>query len=261
MKKKKHQKPKHSNKQLPGSGVSTSFRKHVLPPLLGLFTMFVVLAWFNSQLIASKLAALTYKAPANVAAADEIAAQHKPDPNAPSRILINGIDVEAPVLFDQTTVNEANFQKALQNGVVHYPNTAKPGQPGNVVIFGHSSGQVWAPGNYKFIFSRLEKLKNEDKIFVDFQGFRYIYRVTESKVVPPTDLSVLNPTEENTLTLITCTPVGTNTNRLIIVARQVSPNPAQSTQPAEPAHAPHTELNQLPGNTPSSWRTITSVFN
>src|SRR4030095_4689134 len=136
--------------------------------------------------------------------------------NAPPKIIINKINVNAPVVFDQTTVNEGNFQKALQHGVVHYPNTALPGQQGNVVIFGHSSGQWWAPGDYKFIFSLLDKMSVNDEIVLDYKGMRYIYKVTSTQVVSPDTVSVLNqPPNEHALTLITCTPVGTNLKRLI----------------------------------------------
>jgi sortase A len=61
---------------------------------------------------------------------------------------------------------------------------------------------------------------------VDFKGKRYIYRVTTTKVVTPNDVSVLGQTKTPTLTLITCTPVGTSKNRFIVQARQVSPDPS-----------------------------------
>lgn len=248
---------KPDSSQLPGSRVETSFRKHIFPPLMGLFSMLVVLAWFNSQLIASKISTWTYKPPTEVVAKDETAAQHKPDPSAPSSIIINGIAVEAPVIYDQITVNEANFQTALQKGVVHYPNTAVPGEPGNVVIFGHSSGQVWAPGDYKFIFARLEKLKPGDKIFLDYQGQRYTYEINELRVVKPTEMSVLKQDAGHNLTLITCTPVGTNTNRLIVSAKQITPKPNQNLQPSTTLDS---EIQSLPGSSPALVDVFRDIF-
>ncbi len=249
---------KQSKNDLPGSHVRLSFRKHLLPPLVGLGMMIGVAGLLNSQFIVAKVTDLTYKPPANTAALDTKLTNSHPDPNAPSKLTITSIAVEAPVLFDQNTVNEGNFQKALRSGVVHYPNTAVPGKPGNVVIFGHSSGQAWAPGNYKFIFTHLGNVVNNQKIFLDYQGTRYIYRIISTKIVPPTDISVLDPTTENTLTLITCTPVGTNKNRLIVTAKQIVPTPAPAATAAPPSR---TEVEHLPDSTnPSLWKTIRDLF-
>jgi sortase A len=143
------------------------------------------------------------------------------------------INVDAPVVTDMRSYDPGAVQSALQRGVVQYGVTANPGQKGNVVMAGHSSGQLWAPGEYKFVFTMLDKLVRDDRIIVDYKGTRYIYRVDSTRVVPPTDLTVLQQTEEPQLTLITCTPVGTNKNRLIVTARQVSPAPDTAT-PLQP---------------------------
>ena len=143
-------------------------------------------------------------------------------------ISIPKINVFSPVVYEPS-ITEGNVQKALESGVVHYGNTPMPGQPGNSVIFGHSSNDWWEPGNYKFIFGLLDKLAPGDRFSVDYQSQRYIYEVTGSKVVAPTDISVLNPTAEPTMTLITCTPPGTSLKRLIITAKQVDPVPTLRT--------------------------------
>jgi sortase A len=222
----------------------------------------VVAGVLNSQFIVAGVTKVTYKPPARSEVVDndkKLAETPPPDPNAPSKLAINSIGIEAPVLYDQATVNEANFQKALRNGVVHYPNTAVPGQPGNVVIFGHSSGQAWAPGSYKFIFTHLQDMLDGQNIFLDYQGTRYVYQVTSKKVVPPTDISVLDPTAENTLTLITCTPVGTSKNRLIITAKQIAPVP--SAPQSDTAAHPSTEIHQLPTTVnPSFWSAVRDLF-
>jgi sortase A len=76
----------------------------------------------------------------------------------------------------------------------------------------------------------LDKLASNDRIYVDYKGTRYIYRISSTKVVPPTDISVLNHGDDPQLTLITCTPVGTNKNRLIVQAKQISPDPGTATE-------------------------------
>lgn len=244
-----------------GDSVKVSFKRHILPPLFGVLAMVLVLGVFNSQFIAAKISASTYTPPSTTATQekDETTAKKPVDPNQPAKITINNISVNAPIIFDEKQIDETSFQLALRRGVVHYPYTAVPGQAGNVVIFGHSSGQVWAPGEYKFVFSRLEKLAPGYKLFIDYRGVRYSYEVTGTKVVPPTDVSVLRQTKDNTLTLITCTPVGTDKNRLIVSAEQIDPVP--ETKKVQKAPAEITEVNRLPDSQgPSLWESIKAWF-
>jgi sortase A len=245
---------------LEGSRVKTSFKKHFMPPLTGALVGFGVLMLLNTQFLATKAANITYQAPVAVAAQDETTKKAKPNPNAPAQIIINGIKVKAPVMYNQKTVNETNFQIALRSGVVHYPNTSVPGVRGNVVIFGHSSGQVWAPGKYKFVFTHLDKLKGGDKIFVDYQGTRYTYEVKAKKVVAPSDVTVLGQTTDNILTLITCTPVGTSKNRLIVTAKQIDPIPEHEQKPTTTQQPALTEQELPNSESPSLWDSIKALF-
>jgi LPXTG-site transpeptidase (sortase) family protein len=150
---------------------------------------------------------------------------------AENTISIPKINVKAPVNYEPS-IQEAAIQKSLETGVVHYGNTQKPGENGNVAIFGHSSNDWWEPGNYKFVFVLLDKLAPGDKVTVDYQSKRYVYEVTGSRVVEPTEVSVLNRTPTPTLTLITCSPPGTSLKRLVVTAKQISPDPSQATSVA-----------------------------
>lgn len=145
-------------------------------------------------------------------------------------IIIAKIGIRAPVIYD------ANFDaiiERLRTGVVRYEGTADPGQVGNVVIVGHSSDFPWSTGQYKTIFALLDKLIIGDEITLPFGQNRYIYRVTESKIVKPNNLTVLQRTATPTLTLISCYPVGTALNRLVIIAT-LSDGPVGTTQATEP---------------------------
>jgi LPXTG-site transpeptidase (sortase) family protein len=164
---------------------------------------------------------------------------------AANTITIPKINVHAPVIYEPSVI-EADVQRALENGVVHYGNTAVPGQAGNSVIFGHSSNDWWEPGNYKFVFVLLDKLAPGDRFTVDYQSKRYTYEITGSKVVEPTDIGVLNQTTEPTFTLITCTPPGTSLRRLVVTAKQVDPSPAQVVTKATPTPGATTESSNLP---------------
>jgi sortase A len=250
---------KKKKQKLPGTHVKLSFKKHLVPPLAGLAVAALVFGFFSSSLLSARIEYYIQQHRPQTYASTAQAAGVPIDKNA-HQIKIEKINVDAPVIYDQTVVNQTAFLQALHNGVVHYPGTALPGQQGNVVIFGHSSGQWWAPGNYKFVFTLLNKAAIGDRIFLDYQGKRYIYRVYNTKVVPPTDLSVLNQGSNNTLTLITCTPVGTSTNRLIVQAQQIVPKLPNNTASTQAAKLPANAQGNLPGNSGSFWSDLKNRF-
>lgn len=214
-----------------------SFRHNILPPLLGILVMLGVLGLLNTQWIIAQVQYRFIKAPPIPIA---VASSNAIDPNSPPKIVIPKLNLSAPIITDEKSYDEEKVQLALRKGVVQYGTSANPGQKGNTVIIGHSSGQLWAPGDYKFVFTLLDKLEKNDRILVDYKGIQYVYRVESSKVVIPTNISVLQPTNEPRLTLITCTPVGTSKNRLVITARQVSPKPDTATALSEEQTKPIT---------------------
>ena len=119
---------------------------------------------------------------------------------------------------------EADIQNSLRDGVIHYPGTALPGDGGNVVITGHSSYYAWEPGSFKDVFALLHDVKMGDRVVLYFNQKKFVYEVFNIKVVLPKDVDVLGPTPGEQLTLITCTPIGTNLKRLIVEARLVEKN-------------------------------------
>ena len=250
-------KPRRQKKaELAGGRINLHIKKQLLPPLAGILVAVLVFGFFNSQWLSARIAYyLDSRQPPAVLDAQTIAS--KIDKNAPPRLKINRINVDAPIIFESRN-NEAVFLDDLKHGVVHYPNTANPGQTGNVSIFGHSSGQWWAPGDYKFIFTLLDKVKLGDRIFIDYKGTRYIYKVTATKVVEPNDLAVLNQGSDNKLTLITCTPVGTSDKRLIVTAEQFVPKVGNNVNATtEKATQPPTSTTgKLPGNDSSFWHNL-----
>ena len=118
---------------------------------------------------------------------------------------------------------EKQIQGGLQDGVVHYPGTAKPGQFGNVFITGHSSYYPWDPGEFKDVFALLGKLEVNDQFIVYYDQKKFIYKIYDKVEVQPDDVSVLEqPHDKKVATLMTCTPVGTALRRLIIKAEEIS---------------------------------------
>ena len=125
------------------------------------------------------------------------------------KIIIPKINVEIPVVYGVNTIEEDDIQKALEDGVVHYADTAKPGENGNSVIVGHSSNNIFNKGDYKFAFVLLSRMETNDTFYLHKDGKRYTYRVYKKEVVSPTDVSVLSITDKPaTATLITCDPPG-----------------------------------------------------
>ncbi len=116
---------------------------------------------------------------------------------------------------------ESDIQSALREGVVHYPGTAQPGDQGNVVITGHSSYFPWDAGRFKDVFALLHEIIIGDQVIVFHDQEKYTYEVYDTEVVMPDKVEVLTQQGEDRLTLITCTPVGTNLKRLIVYAKPV----------------------------------------
>ena len=180
------------------------------------------------------------------------------DPNASLQVgpepllIIPKINVNVPVNYDAAP-DQASQLKAMENGVAWFgiPGAnSKPGQVGNTVISGHSSNDFIDGGSYKFVFALLERLKPGDIFYLNYEGTRYTYTVTKTKVVRPTEVSSLvYPTTKPEVTLITCTPLGTALNRLLVTAEQISPNPASAA--SAPAADTQSESGVMPGNSPT----------
>lgn len=180
------------------------------------------------------------------------------DPNASLTVsddpllIIPKINVNVPVNYD-TKPDQASQLKAMENGVAYFGiagANSKPGQVGNTVISGHSSNDFIDGGNYKFVFALLERLKKGDIFYLHYEGIRYTYSVTGTQVVKPNNVRALvYETDKPIVTLITCTPLGTALNRLLVTAEQVSPNPARAS--AAPTTSSSQDDSVMPGNSPT----------
>lgn len=243
----------------PGSHVKLSFKKHLLPPLAGLAVAIVIFGFFSANLLSGQVA---YYLQSRRLSRQPVAGplNQTSARQDTSQIIIQKINLETPVNFTETRVSQAAFQQDMRQGVVHYPGTALPGEEGNVVIFGHSSDAWWAPGQYKYVFVLLNKLTNDDLVAVDYQGQRYVYRVYNVKLVKPTELKVLNQSSAHDLTLITSAPVGTNSKRLVISARQTVPEALVDIGFNQAASQPPLTTNELPGASGPFWTNFKQLF-
>ena len=175
-----------------------------------------------------------------------------PDP----RLIIPKLNVDVPVAF---SISTDEVMSAMNHGVAQFSipgANALPGQIGNLVITGHSAGDIYSSNPYKFIFSGLERLEVGDLIYINYESTRYTYQLTKKEVVEPTNVEALiYDTDKPMLTLITCTPLGTSRYRLLVTAEQISPDP----NPDNVA-APTTEVTDsgttMPANEPSFFESI-----
>jgi sortase A len=119
-------------------------------------------------------------------------------------LVIPAIGVDAPVVHGVDG-------ESLKLGVGHYDGSVNPGEVGNVVLAGHNDV-------YGEVFRNLDQLETGDELTLYSRLGEYRYRVRGWRIVEPSDVSVLDPTETPTLTLISCYPYRIDTQRIIVVA-------------------------------------------
>ncbi|MGB4420190.1 MAG: sortase [Candidatus Saccharimonadales bacterium] len=224
--------------------------RHFWPILTGLSVILIFLFLQYNRLIFSNI--IAYVSPGNIDPQNIVI-----DPNSninvgpEPRLIIPKINVDVPVLYGVGN-DYASQMKAMEKGVAQFAipgANSRPGQIGNTVLSGHSSNDLFDTGDYKFIFAQLDKLQKGDTIYLNYKSKRYTYVVTKKEVVKPNqvDKLIVN-TKIPILTLITCTPLGTALNRLLVTAEQISPDP--STAIAETKDQADTKA-EMPGDTPS----------
>jgi sortase A len=119
--------------------------------------------------------------------------------------------IEIPRLGVTAIVRAGSDARTLQLAVGHIPGTAYPGEPGNVGLAGHRDT----------FFRQLRDIRPDDVIEMVTTEGRFTYRVQRTDIVQPSDVWVLDPTTEPSLTLVTCYPfsyVGAAPERFIVRA-------------------------------------------
>lgn len=133
--------------------------------------------------------------------------------NKVTRIESNGNDILGIIKIEdigfEGIIYEGTTQDILKIGVGHFEDT--PNFDGNVCFAAHNTNKFWA---------KLKNLKNGSKIvYTSYLGKRE-YEVFSSKQIEETDLTSLENTEENIITLITCVK-GQKEKRLCVQAREI----------------------------------------
>lgn len=117
-----------------------------------------------------------------------------------------------PKIDLEEAVREGSNSSVISSALGHVTHTALPGEQGNCAIAGHRN---YVFGRY---FNRLDEMETGDIIEIETLDGTYTYTVTESFVVEPEEVSVLDTMDGYNLTLITCTPLFVGSHRLIIRA-------------------------------------------
>lgn len=127
-----------------------------------------------------------------------------PGPEQALGIRIAAIGVNAPIV-------QGDGWEELRRGVGQHIGSANPGRPGNLVLTGHND-------IYGEVFRDLDKLEEGDEVIIYSANNSYTYVVTETQIVAPTDIEVMEPTPEATLTLISCYPYRIDNQRIVVFA-------------------------------------------
>jgi len=125
-----------------------------------------------------------------------------PSPEQAIRIQIPALGVDAPIV-------QGDGWEQLKKGVGQHIGSADPGQPGNLILTAHNDV-------FGEIFRYLDQLKRGDQIIVYTNQRSYVYTVTDSLIVEPTQVEVLASTKKETITLISCYPYLVDTQRIVI---------------------------------------------
>ena len=235
----------------------TRRHRHLIPILAGLAVVLLILFLQYNRLIFAPI--MAYVSPGN-APATQIEAV---DPtitqtvSADPRLIIPKLNVDVPVHFG---ISLDEVMSAMNNGVAHYRiagASAYPGEIGNLVITGHSAGDIYSSNQYKYIFSGLERLEDGDLIYINYNSVRYTYRVIKKEVVDPTNVAALVvETDKPLLTLVTCTPLGTSKYRLLVTAEQISPSYENADTSEDLPTVDQNTESSLPSNEPSFFEGI-----
>src|SRR3990172_5408647 len=128
-------------------------------------------------------------------------------------IYIPKIKVDSKIVELGTKIEKGQVVWETPNKVVgHAKGTGTPGGSGNIVMYGHISSPLRGEGS---IFKQLPELKVGDGVYLYVGETEFHYQVIETKVVIPSDVSVMDATPDETLTLITCVPDWVYSHRLI----------------------------------------------
>lgn len=133
-----------------------------------------------------------------------------PEDTVEPEVVIGAIHI--PKIAVLQTIYRGVTLPTLDKGVGWWPGTALPGKVGNVVLGGHRVSK-------KKPFRNLDQLQPGDEIYLSTEQGDYVYLVDRVFIVNPTDVWIIDQTNEATLTLFACHPPGSTRERIVVVAK------------------------------------------
>ncbi len=186
----------------------------------GVRSRWVRVGWLSRLLVAAGVLLLGYVAAVKLEAtwaqrwaARQLEEQRETDAEARlapaagqpvGRLIIPRLELDVVAL-------EGVDRETLERGAGHFPGTALPGQTGNASFAGHRDS----------FFRALRDVRHGDEVRLQTPAGDYAYRVTETRVVGPLDVEVIDPVEGRHLTLVTCHPfdwIGPAPRRFVVRA-------------------------------------------
>ena len=116
-----------------------------------------------------------------------------------------------PALLLTQTMYRGVTLPTLDKGVGYWPGTAMPGHVGNVVLGGHRVSKQKP-------FRNIDLLVPGDEIYLTTNEGTFVYAVTGTQIIEPTDTWIINQSESATLTLFACHPPHSTKQRIAVYA-------------------------------------------
>jgi sortase A len=140
---------------------------------------------------------------------------HADDDGLMARLKIPAIDVDLPIYHGTSNA-------VLEHGVGHLEGTAVPvgGASTHSVLTAHRGLAT------SELFTHLDRVQVDDTFTVEVFGEVISYRVIDTRVVEPEETESLLPIEgQDLITLVTCTPLGVNSHRILVTGERIIPTP------------------------------------
>jgi LPXTG-site transpeptidase (sortase) family protein len=123
------------------------------------------------------------------------------------------IGIAVPVVETEGE-SEQEYLRALDQGVVLFPDSVNPGEKGLVVLLGHSAPPGWPKIKHDWVFSEIDKLEKDDEIIFYFNKREYLYKVTEKIFLEIGQEIPQYSSDESEIILLSCWPPGKNIRRI-----------------------------------------------
>jgi sortase A len=120
--------------------------------------------------------------------------------------------IKIPKIGASYVIVQGTDTASLRKGPGHYPETPLPGAPGTTAIAGHRT-------TYLAPFRKINQLKKRDRIVVQMGYANLTYRVERTRIVLPTEVSVIKRVGHDRLVLSACHPLYSAARRIVVFAR------------------------------------------